>query len=259
MRHPQHNEIAEEAKSWFRTPGHKFAVQERRYGFYSRVIDAPEHDSVSVEALTAAEVPDFLEDLRTYYNGQAIKFFIDRREIETAVQERLVSAGCRRTNEWTYLAHVGQAPEANPISDLTIEAVTSKNVLAYQRTKLKGFANSEAEPDAEAIESGLKLRRIEMEGSGRFLIARVGIEAASIIGWHEGAHRLIFHLTTRVPFRGRGVAKHLLSHVIKDTYDQGLRSVLIYTDPEDTPMQLYKRLGFSDEVYWRARYQYDPK
>ena len=258
MRHSAHDEITDEVKSWFQTPNRTFTVQKRRYGYYTRVIDAPEHSSVLVESLSPDGVADFLKDLRTYYQAQPVKFFIDRPEIDAEVREGLVSAGCLRTNEWTYLAHVGQVPKIEPVSGLVIETVTPANILDYQRAKLQGFANSEAEPDAEALASGLRLRRIEMKGSGRFLIAQVGAEAAGIIGWHEGADRLIFHLTTRVPFRGQGIAKHLLCYVIRDTYDKGLRSVIIFTDPEDTPIQLYRRLGFSDEVYRHAKYQYAP-
>jgi len=69
---------------------------------------------------------------------------------------------------------------------------------------MKAFANAEAELDKEELNSGLKLRKAEMEGDGRFLIARVDGEAVSVVSWFEGQDRLLLHLGTRVPFRDRG-------------------------------------------------------
>jgi ribosomal protein S18 acetylase RimI-like enzyme len=55
-----------------------------------------------------------------------------------------------------------------------------------------------------------------------------------------------------------GVARHLLCRVIADSYDHGCRSVVINTDPDDTPIKWYRRLGFTDEVYWRRNYLFEP-
>ncbi len=58
--------------------------------------------------------------------------------------------------------------------------------------------------------------------------------------------------------RQRGIARHLLAQVIADAYDSGARSVIINTDPQDTPIQWYRREGFKDEVYWYRRYVLEP-
>jgi hypothetical protein len=34
--------------------------------------------------------------------------------------------------------------------------------------------------------------------------------------------------------------------------------VIITADEADRPIQLYRRLGFTDEVYWRGTYVLDP-
>ena len=97
-------------------------------------------------------------------------------------------------------------------------------------------------------------------GETHLLLGRVEGEAAAISGWYEGTDRLIFHLATRMPFRNRGIARHLLSHVIQEPYTSDHRSVTIFTDPEETPVSFYRRMGFPEEVYyWQARYLYRPR
>ena len=125
--------------------------------------------------------------------------------------------------------------------------------------KLKGFANSEADPSPDQIEAGLDLRRTELDEDGRFLMACVGNEPASVIAWYEGQDRILFHLATRVPFRNRGIAKYLLCHVLNETYESGRRSIMLYADASDTPQGLYRRLGFVDEVYWKLHFSYAVK
>lgn len=67
---------------------------------------------------------------------------------------------------------------------------------------MKGFADSEAEPDEEEFRQRVALRRAEMSGEGRFLLARVSGESASVLGFYEGDDRFIFSLATRLTFRG---------------------------------------------------------
>lgn len=159
-------------------------------------------------------------------------------------------------SENCHLAHVGPRPEQVRRSDVTVEVVTPDTLLDYVMVKLKGFANSEDAPPAEDVEKELAVRRRELASIGRFLIARVGADAAAILGYYDGSDRLIFNLATRTPFRMRGIARDLLCEVVADSYEQGCRSVIINTDPNDTPIQWYRRLGFTDEVYWRRSYHW---
>jgi GNAT superfamily N-acetyltransferase len=61
-----------------------------------------------------------------------------------------------------------------------------------------------------------------------------------------------------VPFRNQGIARHLLSYMIANTYEEVRESITIFTDPTDSPVQFYRRMGFTEEVYWQARYVYTP-
>jgi ribosomal protein S18 acetylase RimI-like enzyme len=128
----------------------------------------------------------------------------------------------------------------------------------YVITKRKGFASSEAEPDEGTVADEMALRRGERRGEGRFLLGRLDGQDAGVIGWYEGQDRFIFQVATRLPFRQRAVARALLCHVIADTYARSCRSVIINANAEDTPILLYRSLGFTDEIYWRRQYTLGP-
>ena len=84
-----------------------------------------------------------------------------------------------------------------------------------------------------------------------------GMKLPVLSGWYEGADRYIFNLATRAPFRNQGIVRQLLSYVMADTYALSKRSLLIATDPTDTPVQFYRRMGFVDEIYWMGTWILD--
>lgn len=157
-----------------------------------------------------------------------------------------------------YLAHWGDLPRVESVNDLTIEYVTHDTARDYEVVRAKSFADSEEEPDGGEVTANSAAFSADLDGSSQLLLARIGDEPVSIAGWYEGDDRLIFHLATRLPFRHRGIARYLLSHIVRETYEQGRRSVTIFSDPEDSPIHFYRRLGFTEEVYWQARYVYTP-
>jgi ribosomal protein S18 acetylase RimI-like enzyme len=256
MRHHDHDRLRAEVRSWYRTsaPQLGYHLVRRRFGSYRHHANHPESGRIIVEALTPSEVPEFLADASSYFNNRAVDVWLDDKDLDAAVGPAIVAAGCSIDKAITYLAHVGPRPERVQLSGVTVEAVTPDTSPDYVMVKLKGFANSEDAPPAEDVEKELAVRRRELASIGRFLIARVGDEPAAIIGYYDGSDRLIFNLATRTPFRMRGIARDLLCGVVADSYDQGCRSVLINTDPNDTPIQWYQRLAFTDEVYWRRNY-----
>ena len=95
-----------------------------------------------------------------------------------------------------------------------------------------------------------------MVGQGRFLLARVVGEPASVVAFYEGEDRFVHHLATRVPFRGRGIASRLLWVVLMGARARGCRSTIISAAENGRPVGLYRSLGFTDEVYWRREYKH---
>ncbi|MGH2375356.1 MAG: GNAT family N-acetyltransferase [bacterium] len=260
--HADHDRLVEELRTWYTSsyPEMGYRVERQPLGFYGRNVNVEHHQTnqVTVRDLRPVQIPEFLTDLRTYYHGGSAYIYVDDPMAEALIGPSLERAGCSRAGTEVYLAHVGPVPRISSVAGLAIEQVTTANLLEYAVTKLKAFANSEAQPEPQKARDEVALRAAEMAGEGRFLLGRLHAEPAAIIGWYEGMDRYIFILATRVPFRGRGIAKALLCHALADGYAQGCRSVIINADPEDMPIQLYRRLGFTDEVYWRRCYRFDP-
>jgi ribosomal protein S18 acetylase RimI-like enzyme len=260
MRHPEHDRLREEVRSWYRgsSPQMGYHVEHRRFGFYRRHAERPDSTLVVVETLASDEVPEFLADVRRYFDNRKVHIWIDDKDLDRTLSPALVAASLSIGKDNTYLAHGGPQPERVQLSGVTVEPVTADTLMDYVVLKLKGFASSEDEPSQEHIDEEMAVRKPEFESIGRFLIARVGNEPAAILGYYDGTDRMIFNLATRTPFRMRGIARRLLCGAVADSYDQGYRSVMINTDPADTPIQWYNRLGFTDEVYWRRSYIFDP-
>ena len=259
-RHPEHDRLVEEVRSWYRStiPALGYRVERRRFGLYRRNVENPDSALVIVESVVPDEAPEFLADVSRYFGDRAVSIWLDDRKLDTTLGPALVSAGASRDEASTYLAHVGRGPEPVQLSGITVKPVTAEALRDYVLVKLKGFANSEGEPRVEHIDKELALRRSELASVGRFLIARVGDEPAAILGYYDGNDRLIFNLATRVPFRNRAIAKHLLCRLLLESYDGGCRSVIINTNPDGTPIRWYRGLGFTDEVYWSRSYMFGP-
>ena len=252
-RHPAHDDLVQEVRSWYihDYPDLGKVVARRQFGYFSRNQQTNYCDIHIVEPFHPAEASAFLADVNAFYGERRVHIFTHGQPVDRRLSNALEQAGCTRGSAKLYLAHVntGLSPEAD-LGPGRIEPVTRRNLLDYTITKLKAFAGSEEEPDQAAVEANMAMRRAELNADGAFLIVRVGDEAAAIIGWFEGADRYIFNLATRAPFRNQGIARQLLSRVVADTYALGKRSLLIATDPADTPVQFYRSMGFVDEIYW---------
>ena len=258
QRHRRHDELVSEFGLWYTrsVPDMGFYVEERRFGFYQRQKDTG-RVRATVRHLPVGDVERFLQDLREYSAEDEITFHVDDRELDERIGPVLRQSGCTPDVAEVFLAYTGGMPVlASECEDLGVEAVKEDNIEEAVRTERKGFADSEAEPDADELRRRLILFRAEMDGQGRFLLARVAGEPASVVGFYEGEDRFIHHLATRVPFRRRGIASRLLSEVLAGARERGCRSTIINAAENGRPVGLYRSLGFTDEVYWRREYKH---
>jgi GNAT superfamily N-acetyltransferase len=256
MRHPYHDELRATVQHWYTAsdPDMGYQAVERPWGVALRNRDAPQYGQATLRALAPEDVPACIADLRHVYGDAAVMVLVDDRKRADQLNQPLVAAGCVRGPQEVFLAHVGSPPDAQPITHLVVEPVTTTNLHEYAVAKLKAFASRETAPFPHHLNAEIALRSAELRGEGRFLLARWDGKPAAIIGWYDGDDVFVFQLATRVPFRKRGIAQFLLLHVLHESYARGCRSVIINADPDDTPIQLYRRLGFTDEIYWRRRY-----
>jgi GNAT superfamily N-acetyltransferase len=256
MRHSHHHELRATVQRWYTAsdPNMGYEAVKRSWGVALRNRDAPQYGQATLRVITPQDVPACIADLRHVYGDAAVMVLVDDPECADQLNQPLVAAGCVRGPQEVFLAHVGSAPNAHPIACVVVEPVTATNLHDYAVTKLKAFASRETAPFPNYINAEIALRSAELRGEGRFLLARWDGEPAAIIGWYDGDDVFIFQVATRVPFRKRGIAQSLLLHVLHDAYARGCRSIIINADPDDTPIQLYRRLGFTDAIYWRRRY-----
>ncbi len=262
MLHPEHDALRKTVRSWYieSSPEMGYVIEKRRFGYYMRNAGAPHFGRVTLEGLERDDVPGFLDDAREYFGDASVEICVEDRGTDDRLRQPLCAAGAKRHIANTYLAHTGPVPQAPSTSDLIVESCESSTVELWVRTKLMAFASSEDPPPETRIERETKHRTLELAGSGRFHLARLGTEPVAVIGWYEEARdRFVFQLGTRVPFRMRGIAKRLLCDAVAEAYARGCRSILINSDVNDTPIQLYRRLGFTDEIYWAQEYILNPR
>jgi ribosomal protein S18 acetylase RimI-like enzyme len=255
VRHPQHDAVVEAVRSWYRRsyPEMGYLIEERRFGWYGNAGPAAS-GRVTLRDVTPELVRELLDDVDAYYGGLPVSLFVDDREADAALRPALQAEGAEAGPGNSYLAYGGPPPEAPPLPGVTLEYATEASLREYAVTKLKGFANSEDAPSEQQVAVEIAMRQAEAASDGRFLIARAEGDAASIAGWYtNGAH--IFQLATRVPFRRRGIATALLRHILREELSQGTQAVVINADEDDHPIEIYRRLGFTDEVYWRRPYR----
>jgi ribosomal protein S18 acetylase RimI-like enzyme len=255
MLHPEHDLLCAEVRSWYQTSSPAFQVTRARYGFYRRNPKVEGSAHVIVGDATPLDLATLLAEAREYFGGCEFDLWIDDRSKDAVLGPALTTAGWVRSESTVYLAHVVEAPDEPKNTSVTIEPITAATLRDFVVVKLQGFANSDGRPTEEQLAQEMVLKEQDFRGPGRFLTARVKGEIAAILGFYEGnADRLIFNLATRVPFRMKGIAKLLLDFVLADSRKKGCRSVIINTNPDDTPIEWYRRIGFTDEVYWHRKY-----
>ena len=255
--HPEHDRLCAQVRSWYRSsmPAMGISIEQRRFGLYRSNTTNPAHARVTVGNIGPADVHTMLSEARDYFGNRDLDIWIEDRDANARLGPVLLAAGCTLGEATIYLAWVGVVPDSPGLPGVSIDPVNESRIKEYVTVKLKGFANSEDEPASETLAQEMALRKSELRGPGRFFIAKVGGESAAIIGYYGGSDILIFNLATRMPFRNRGLARLLLCDVLaRAQEDRG--SVVINTNPADTPINWYRRLGFTDEVYWHQTYLY---
>lgn len=259
MRHPQHDAVAASLRAAYEEPYEPmgWATERRQFGIYRRNTKAATYPSVIVRDASPQDVPAFLRDVRKYYGDSTLpaRIMIDDRDLDEILAPDLVAAGLRADERTLFLAHAGDIPAEREAPGVRVEVVPRGGLFEYEDTRWKAFENSEAAPPPETLAWRVDLRRAEMDGGANYWLARADGQPAAVMGWYEGEDRMIFSLGTRLPFRNRGIARLMLTRLLTESRDAGTRAVIISADENDTPVRLYRRLGFTDELYWRATYE----
>ena len=259
MRHPHHDAVAESIRAAYTQPQPKmgWAAEQRRFGIYRRNTKAATYPDVIVRDVAPGDVEEFIKDVRSYFGTgpRPAQIMIDDRELDSTLGTVLETAGLSFDERTSFLAHVGVVPEPPSVARIAVDAVGDGGLEEYEDARHRGFANSDDPTPQEELDWRIDLRRAEMTGGANYWLARIGEEPAAVMNWYDGEDRLVFSLATRLPFRRRGIASHLLCRLLGDSERKDTRSVVINADEAGAPIELYRRLGFTDEVYWHATYE----
>ena len=258
MRHGEHDAVAAEVRSWYRKahPETGYTAERTWFGYFRGNTQAPFH-AATVTSLDAGQVPRFAGAVREHFGAVSVTIQVADEAITDDLDAALVAHGFERGATTTYLVHVGDFPDVTEPPGYAFERVGADGLEEFSRVKLQGFASSEDDPAPDDMEREIAFRKAELGDPNGFAIGRIDGEPAGITAWYGGGDALIFLVATRLPFRSMGVASAGIRRVLDDELANGSRSVLINGDVDDHPVDIYRRLGFTDEVYRERRYTLD--
>ena len=174
----------------------------RRWGTYWN------SNEIYTESLPHDQVAEFLSDLESYYNSSPVYINVDGREEDTILGPLLCKAGCKKAKSQLFLAHTGPTPQFAVPDDIEVEPVSESNLHVFAETRLKAFGLIEETSQEEAIRDEISLRRSELTGTARGLLAYVNGQPAGAFWWYEEQGGIFLSLLgVLAPFRNKGVGR----------------------------------------------------
>ena len=264
--HPQHDLIAAEVRSWYTdwsgataggdTAGQQMDVQTERcaFGYLRRGPGAVRRLVLTVD--DAGELPGAVDAGARFFGTADFEVWCDEKDRAAALEPALGSVGFLPAETTSVLALVGTLDAADGPPALEVaEVVDATTLSVWARVKLQGFSDSEEEPSDGRLAAEIAARLAEWPIS-RYDLAFLGGEAVGALAHYTASpDQMVFALATRVPFRHRRIAQSMLQRWVSRGVAQAARSLLINCEANGRPAALYRRMGFTDEVYWHRRYQ----
>lgn len=249
-RHPLHHEIEATMASWYRGPSAEFTVELRGLGWCRRPIPraASATPDVTVRDVPLERLDAAIADAGDWLGTDDFRLVLDDRDLDSRLGTRLLKLGWERRGVTVYLCHVGVRPPDH--EDVVRRQVGSDDeaLADWVRLRSQAFADTSwVRPTADDLATEIRQRRLQ-EADGAVMFAVDRAEApAGIVAWHKGPDRFVFNLAVLPSQRSHGVGAEVMAREIGGAE----RSVLVNTDEDDGPVDLYGRWGFTDEVYRR--------
>lgn len=255
-RHPEHDAVSDEVRSWYRAPAPAIGlgVVRTEDGYLSDPAGGtgPRRFVMTVE--DPGEVEPALEAAAAFYGAAPFEVWIDDRGRAERLTPVLAAAGMAPLGATVVLALVGAVRADRLAGRPSVEEVVDSSTLReWAVVKIRGFDDDEGQPNPERLEREVQARRSEWPLC-RYQLARIDGEPVAVLGHYTGRDQMVFNLATRLPFRHRGIASSLLARWSEEAEEPPVRSRLINCDDRGPADELYRRLGFGDEVYWYRRF-----
>jgi GNAT superfamily N-acetyltransferase len=252
--HPEHDAVAREVSGWFTTsaPEIGYEVSGPWYGYQSNL--GPAQARVILRVDDPGQVPAALADTRAASGTRSLTIWVDDRERAARLDAALRRSGCQPAEATTYLALVGPVTGRAGPEHLVIESIDDAGFEKWATVKLQSFGDTESAPAPGRLAQEVAARRDE-----RALVeCQLGLldgEGVAVLAYYRGRDQLVFNLGTRVPYRHQGIAQAMLARWVDAGTASGCRSLMINATEGGRPAELYRRMGFVDEIYWYQRYE----
>ncbi len=239
--HRDHDAVAAAVRSryWTPAPTMGYLVESRPYGVLA-TLGGARRAIVGVDDLSNSDIAVLLAD-------DVTQVWVEDRQRDELVTPRLASAGYEAGPATTYRALVGGV-RAVALSGLVLKPVSDPVDFAWR--KLTYFADG-SPPSEDDLAREMATREGERDLADFYLVEVNGV-VASILAAYRGEDVTAYLLASDPTRRGVGVGSGALAAWVKAT---PARSHVINALDGGRPEQLYRRLGFTDEVYWYRRFE----
>lgn len=247
--------MAREVRGWFTNPAPEigYQVSEQWYGWLGGFRGALTRVILTLDV--PERVPAALAAIRDACGEAVPALWVDDRDRAARLGPALRAGGATPGDATTHLALAGSLTTRPGPAGLTMARAGDDAIAEWARVKVMCFAGSEAAPAAGAVAAEVAARRQEMPLAACWTAWLDG-RPAGVLACYTGPDQLVFNLGTRVPCRHRGVAQAMLAHWVAAGQAAGCRSLMINATDGGQPAALYRRIGFTDEVYWYQKYAF---
>jgi ribosomal protein S18 acetylase RimI-like enzyme len=252
--HPEHDAVAHEVSGWFTAsaPEIGYEVSEHWYGYQSEI--GPGQTRVILRIAAPGQVPAALADAAAASGPGTLTIWVDDRERAALLDGALRGAGCQPGDATTHLALVGPMTGRTNAGRLVVRSVDEPGLAEWATVKLQSFGDIESAPAPDRLAEEVAARQSEL-ALAECQLGLLGDERVAVLAYYRGHDQLVFNLGTRVPFRHRGIAQAMLAHWVDAGTAAGCRSLIINATDGGAPAALYRRIGFTDEIYWYRKYE----
>jgi GNAT superfamily N-acetyltransferase len=252
-RHPEHDAVSREVRNWYTSAVPEIGLDGAAHWFGFACMIGADRARVVLSIADPAEVPAALGAARAACAAGSFMIMVDDRHRAARLDAALREHGCSYDESTSYLALTGPMVSPAPGPDrLRVASIGTAQLETWARVKLQSFGDSEDAPTAEAVTAEVAARRRELPLAD-YQLGTLGGEPVAVLAHYPGADDLVFILGTRTPYRHRGIAQAMLARWAAAVADR--RSLIINARDGGAPAALYRRLGFTDEVYWYSKYE----
>jgi GNAT superfamily N-acetyltransferase len=251
--HPQHDAVSREVRRWYTSAVPEIGLEGSSHWFGFACMIGADRARVVLAIDDPARVPAALDTAKAACGAGSLMVMVDDRDRAARLDAALRENGCRHDESTTYLALTGPTAGWAPgPGELEVASIDAGRLETWARVRLQAFADSEDVPAADAVTAEAQARRGELP-LAEYQLGILDGEPVAVLAHYPGADDLVFILGTRAPFRHRGIAQAMLARWAAAA--GGGRSQIINASEGGAPAVLYRRLGFTDEVYWYSKYE----